>query len=420
MEGGAGADLFPLAGRRIWVAGHAGMVGSTVVRRLGGEGCEVLTVPRAELDLRRQAAVGRWIAECRPDAIVLAAATVGGIADNAARPADFLYDNLAIQANVLHAAWAAGVAKVLVLGSTCIYPRLAPQPISEDSLLAGPLEPTNEWYAVAKIAGVKLAQAYRRQHGCDFISAMPTNLYGPGDNFDSETGHVLPALIARLHGARLREASAVDLWGSGRALREFLHVDDLADALVLLLRRYSGEAPVNVGSGEEVSIAELARTVAEVVGWHGRFVLDPSRPDGAPRKLADGRRLAALGWRPRIGLREGIEATYRWFLEAGPARVRGGRPVPVLDEAQGRGSGVGAAGAAAGRCRGGRDVHPAGAAAHHVLGLDLPALVPARLPGLACPVAPDLVDAGHPAEGEPDGRYQQGQGEELGEAEHAS
>jgi GDP-L-fucose synthase len=325
MMGGPDGDLFPLAGRRVWVAGHAGMVGSAVVRRLAGEGCGILTVPRRDLDLRRQAEVERWVAARRPDAIVLAAATVGGIADNAARPADFLYDNLAIQANVLDAARRAGVAKVLVLGSTCIYPRLAPQPISEDSLLTGPLEPTNQWYAIAKIAGVKLAQACRRQHGCDFVSAMPTNLYGPGDNFDPETAHVLPALMARMHRARAEGVCEIALWGSGRALREFLHVDDLADALVLLLRRYSGEAPVNVGSGEEVSIAGLASIVAEAVGWRGRILPDPSRPDGTPRKLADSSRLRVLGWKPRIGLRQGVEATYRWFLETGPGAVRGAR-----------------------------------------------------------------------------------------------
>lgn len=311
------ANRFDPQGKRIWVAGHRGMVGSAVVRRLASEGCEVLTAPRAELDLRRQAEVEGWLDAARPDAVVLAAATVGGILANDTRPAEFLYDNLAIEANVIHASRRVGVSKLLFLGSSCIYPRLAPQPMAEDALLTGPLEPTNEWYAVAKIAGIKLCQAYRRQYGCDFISAMPTNLYGVGDNFDPRGSHVVPALLRKVHEAKEVGRDAVEVWGSGRPLREFLYVDDLADGLVFLLRNYSGEPHVNVGSGVEVSIAELARLVAETVGWRGRLVFDPAKPDGAPRKLMDVSRMAAMGWRARTGLAEGLRLTYDWFLDRG-------------------------------------------------------------------------------------------------------
>jgi GDP-L-fucose synthase len=275
----------------------------------------VLTVGRAELDLRRQAAVEAWLEAARPDAVVLAAARVGGILANATRPGEFLYDNLAIAANVVEAARRAGVAKLLFLGSSCIYPRAAAQPMAEEALLGGPLEPTNEWYAVAKIAGLKLAQAYRRQYGCDFISAMPTNLYGPGDNFDPAASHVLPALLRKVHAAKAAGAARVEVWGSGAPRREFLHVDDLADALAFLLERYSGEGHVNVGSGEEVTVRELAALVAEVVGYRGGFAFDASKPDGAPRKLLDCRRLAALGWKPKITLRTGLKQTYEWFLQ---------------------------------------------------------------------------------------------------------
>jgi len=310
---------FSLAGARVWVAGHHGMVGSALVRRLAGEDCEVVTVAHDTLDLRRQAAVEAWLAEARPDVVVVAAARVGGILANDRYPADFLYDNLAIETNLIHAAATLRVRKLLFLGSSCIYPREAPQPIPESALLSGPLEPTNQWYAVAKIAGIKLCQAYRRQHGCDFIAAMPTNLYGPGDNFDLATAHVAAALIAKAHDAKRRGLAALEVWGSGRPRREFLHVDDLADALVHLLIAYSDAEPINVGCGEDVTIADLARLVAETVGFTGALVFDPAKPDGTPRKLLDVSRLAALGWRPGIGLREGLARTYAWYVESGLA-----------------------------------------------------------------------------------------------------
>ncbi|HXZ02272.1 MAG TPA: GDP-L-fucose synthase [Stellaceae bacterium] len=313
--------LFPLNGRRVFVAGHRGMVGSALLRRLAREDCEVLTVTRREVDLRRQADVERWFAATRPDAVIVAAATVGGIFANDTRPAEFLYDNLQIAANVIEAAWRAQAKKLLFLGSSCIYPRLAPQPMVEDALLGGPLEPTNQWYAVAKIAGLKLCAAYRRQYGADFISAQPTNLYGPGDTYDLQASHVVPALIAKTHAAKLSGAREVEIWGTGMPRREFLHVDDLADVLVFLMTRYSGESHVNVGWGEDVSIRELAGLIAEVVGFTGGFRYDTARPDGAPRKLLDVSKLAAMGWRPRIGLREGLADAYRWFLaNAAPKR----------------------------------------------------------------------------------------------------
>ena len=310
---------FSLKGRRVWVAGHRGMVGSAMVRRLAREDCEILTVPRAELDLRRQADVEAWMARTRPDVVVVAAATVGGILANDTRPAEFIYDNLAIGTNLIEASRRTGVDKLLYLSSSCVYPRLAPQPIPESALLSGPLEPTNQWYAIAKIAGILLTQAYRRHDGCDFIAAMPTNLYGPGDNFDLASSHVLPALMRKLHEAKLAGRRTVEVWGSGRPLREFLHVDDLADSLVFLLGHYSDQEHVNIGSGAEVSIAELARLVAEVVGWDGELVFDSSKPDGTPRKLLDSGKLTAMGWRPRIDLREGLRQAYRWFLEHGAA-----------------------------------------------------------------------------------------------------
>lgn len=317
------APLYALNGKRVWVAGHRGLVGSAVVRRLEREPCTLVTVERSALDLRRQAELESWLERARPHAIFLAAATVGGIAANEARPAEFLYDNLMIQANVIEAARRAGVEKVLVLGSTCIYPKFAPQPIAEADLLTGPLEPTNEWYALAKIAGVKLAEAYRRQHGFDVISAMPTNLYGPGDFFAPEASHVIPALIGRIHAAVLRGEASVEIWGTGRPRREFLHCDDAADALVFLMTRYSGGSTVNVGTGEDVSILDLARLIAEIAGYRGGFHFNTERPDGTPRKLTDGRRLAALGWRARIGLREGLAATYDWYRAAlADGRVR--------------------------------------------------------------------------------------------------
>lgn len=307
--------MYELSGKRIWVAGHRGMVGSAVVRRLETEPCTILTATRAELDLTRQAEVERFVRDARPDAIVLAAAKVGGILANDTYPADFLYENLLIETSVFGAAHANGVNRLLFLGSSCIYPKLAPQPIAEDALLTGPLEPTNEWYAVAKIAGIKLAEAFRKQHGRDYISAMPTNLYGPGDNFDLKSSHVLPALIRKAHEARLSGADSITIWGSGTPRREFLHADDCADALVFLLKTYSGAEHVNVGSGTDLSILELTQLVCRVVGYTGRIVNDLSKPDGTPRKLMSAEKLSAMGWSPRIGLEAGIAETYRWFLE---------------------------------------------------------------------------------------------------------
>jgi GDP-L-fucose synthase len=306
--------LYDLRGKRVWVAGHRGMVGAALVRRLGSEDCEIVTVPRAEVDLRRQAEVEAWLAAARPHAIFVAAATVGGIYANDTRPAEFLYDNLMIAANIIAAAWRIGVEKLLFLGSSCIYPRLAPQPMSEDALLTGPLEPTNEWYAVAKIAGLKLCQAYRKQYGADFISAQPTNLYGAGDTFDLAASHVVPALLMKAHEAKETGAPSLTVWGTGTPKREFLYVEDLADALVFLMRHYSGPIPLNIGTGEEVTIRELAERVCEVVGFRGKLVFDTEKPDGTPRKLVDCRRLHALGWRHRTPLAEGLAAAYAWYL----------------------------------------------------------------------------------------------------------
>jgi len=306
--------IYPLKGKRIWVAGHKGMVGSAIVRRLASEDCEAITVDRREVDLIRQAEVEAWLTDVRPDAIVMAAAKVGGILANDTRPAEFLYQNIMIEANVIEAAHRADVNRLLFLGSSCIYPKFAAQPITEDALLTGPLEPTNQWYAVAKIAGIKLCQAYRKQYGRDYISAMPTNLYGPGDNFDPQTSHVLPALIRKAHEAREKGLAELVIWGSGSPRREFLHVDDCADALVHLLKVYSGVEHVNVGSGEDLTIRELAEIVARVVGFAGHVAMDPTKPDGTPRKLMSGARLAALGWRPRIELEDGIRETYKWYL----------------------------------------------------------------------------------------------------------
>jgi GDP-L-fucose synthase len=309
----AAPRLFPLAGRRVFVAGHRGMVGNALLRRLAAEKCALLIAGRSNVDLRRQEQVEQWFAAERPDAVFMAAATVGGILANDTRPAEFIYDNLAIANNVVEAARRAGVQKLLFLGSSCIYPRLAPQPMAEEALLTGPLEPTNQWYAVAKIAGLKLCAAYRRQYGSDFITAQPTNLYGPGDNYDLAASHVVPALIAKTHRAKLAGAPEVEIWGTGTPRREFLHVDDLADALVFLMERYSGEGHINVGCGEDVSIRELAQMIAEVVGYEGGFRYATDKPDGAPRKLLDVAKLTALGWRPRIPLRAGLESAYRWF-----------------------------------------------------------------------------------------------------------
>ncbi|ODP36463.1 GDP-L-fucose synthase [Sphingomonas turrisvirgatae] len=308
--------LYDLRGRRVFIAGSRGMVGSALVRRLASEDCEVLTAGRDVLDLLDQHAVRDWFAAERPDTVIVAAAKVGGILANDSLPADFLYDNLMIEANLIEAAHRFDAAKLLFLGSSCIYPKLAPQPIHEDSLLTGPLEPTNEWYAIAKIAGIKLAQAYRKQHGRDFISGMPTNLYGPGDNFDLRSSHVMPALLRKAHEAKLNGAPSIEIWGTGTPRREFMHVDDLADACVFLLKHYSDAPHVNIGSGEDVTIAELSQLVAEVVGFMGGIEHDLSKPDGTPRKLMDSGRLAALGWTPKIGLKAGIGDAYRAFLEA--------------------------------------------------------------------------------------------------------
>ncbi|MBB2754756.1 UNVERIFIED_ORG: GDP-L-fucose synthase [Rhizobium aethiopicum] len=307
--------MYDLSNKKIWVAGHRGMVGSALVRRLQSEGCNVITATRREVDLKRQDEVEKFVEANRPDAIILAAAKVGGILANDSYPAEFIYDNLIIEANIFEAAHRGGVERLLFLGSSCIYPKLAPQPIPEEALLTGELEPTNEWYAIAKIAGIKLAEAYRKQYGRDYISAMPTNLYGPGDNFDLNTGHVLPALIRKAHAAKLRKDPHMEVWGTGTPRREFLHVDDCADALVFLLKTYSGAQHVNVGSGTDLEIIELTRLVCRVVGYEGEIIHDLSKPDGTPRKLMSNQKLQDMGWKPRISLEDGIAATYAWFLE---------------------------------------------------------------------------------------------------------
>lgn len=289
------------------------MVGSALVRRLQSCGCEVLTSGRHQLDLRRQVEVESWVKENRPDAVFVAAATVGGILANDTRPAEFLYDNIAIETNIIEASFRARVAKLLFLGSSCIYPRLAPQPMREDSLLTGPLEPTNQWYAIAKIAGIKMCQAYRRQYGCDYISAMPTNLYGPGDNYDLVSSHVVAALIAKAHAAK-QTGEGLVVWGSGTPLREFMYVDDVADALVFLMENYSGEEHVNIGVGYDVTIRKLAEIVMRVVGLNGEIRFDPSKPDGTPRKLMDSSRLLAMGWKPKTTLEEGLAMAYESYL----------------------------------------------------------------------------------------------------------
>ena len=304
---------FDLAGRRVWVAGHRGMAGAAIVRRLQREQCEIVSVSRGELDLLRQADVHTWVADQRIDAIFLAAATVGGIMANSTRPAEFLYENLVIETNVIHAAKSAGVKKLLFLGSSCIYPRMAEQPMKEEALLTGALEPTNEWYAIAKIAGIKLCEAFRRQYGCDFISVMPTNLYGPGDRYDAESGHVVAALIMKVHAAKMANSATVELWGSGTPRREFLFTEDLADACVFVMKNYSGELFLNVGTGREMSILELAESIARVAGWKGTFTFDQSKPDGTPRKVMDVSRLTALGWRAQTPFAEGIRQAYAWY-----------------------------------------------------------------------------------------------------------
>lgn len=311
-----------LQGARVFVAGHRGLVGSALVRRLEKFGCRNLLVrSRSELDLREQAAVDDFFREHRPEFIFVAAAKVGGILANATRPAEFLHDNLAIQTNVIHAAWAHGARKLLFLGSSCIYPKLAPQPIKEEYLLTGPLEATNEAYAIAKIAGLKLAAAYHAQYGFAAISLMPTNLYGPGDNFDLETSHVLPAMIRRFHEAKISGAPSVTLWGTGTPRREFLHVDDLANAACFLMENYDSPDLLNVGVGEDLTIADLAALVARIVGYSGRIVFDSSRPDGTPRKLLNVSRIHALGWQARIPLEQGIASTYEWYVAHAAERV---------------------------------------------------------------------------------------------------
>jgi GDP-L-fucose synthase len=300
---------------KIWVAGHKGMVGSAITRCLTQRGDDVLMADRATLDLRNQSGVEVWLKQNRPAAIVFAAAKVGGIYANDTFPADFIYDNLAIEANVIHSAHLAGVDRLVFLGSSCIYPKFAPQPIKEEALLTGPLEPTNEWYAVAKIAGIKLCQAYRKQYGRRYVSVMPCNLYGPGDNFDAMTSHVLPALIRKFHEAKQKELPEVVVWGTGKPLREFLHVDDLARAVVFCLDHYDEYDHINCGAGSEISIGGLAEIIAGAVGYRGNILFDTTKPDGTPRKLMDSSRIAALGWKPEISLEDGIARTYHWYLE---------------------------------------------------------------------------------------------------------
>lgn len=306
--------MYELKGKKVYVAGHRGMVGSAIMRLLAARGIEVITAPRS-VDLREQGEVRDWFSNNRPDVAIVAAAKVGGILANDSHPAEFLYDNLMIEANVIEAAYRSKIEKLLFLGSSCIYPKLAPQPISEEALLTGPLEPTNEWYAIAKIAGIKLCQAYRKQYGSDFISAMPTNLYGPGDNFDLQSSHVLPALIRKAHDARLAGAKSIEIWGTGTPRREFLHVDDLAKGCVFLLENYSDSDHVNLGSGKDLTINELVEIVCKIVGFAGDIVCDTSKPDGTPHKLMDGAKISAMGWSPQISLSNGIDDTYKWFLE---------------------------------------------------------------------------------------------------------
>jgi GDP-L-fucose synthase len=307
--------VFPLAGKRVFVAGNRGMVGAALIRRLATEECEVLVADRTQADLMDQASTRALLMAMRPDAVIIAAAKVGGILANDSWPADFLYNNLMIAANLVEASHRADVNRLLFLGSSCIYPKFAAQPIVEEAMLEGALEPTNQWYAIAKIAGIKLAQAYRKQHGRDYISAMPTNLYGPGDNFDLTSSHVIPALMRKVHELRVAEGPALSVWGSGAPRREFLHVDDCADACVTLLRDYSDDIHVNVGSGEDLTIKDLAKLICEVIGYNGTIEFDSSRPDGTPRKLMSIERLRAMGWSPRTPLREGLARTYAWMLE---------------------------------------------------------------------------------------------------------
>jgi GDP-L-fucose synthase len=308
--------IFSLAEKRVWVAGHRGMVGQALVRRLAAESCEILTINRGSVDLRRQEEIEAWMSHTRPQAVFMAAATVGGILANSSYPGNFLYDNLMMATNVIEASRRVGVDKMIFLGSSCVYPKFAPQPIREEMLLSGPLEPTNEWYALAKIAGLKLCAAYRKQFGCDFISVQPANLYGPGDNFHPEHSHVPAALMRRFHHAKIEQHPSVSVWGSGTPRREFLFIDDLADACVFVIKHYSADEPLNIGTGEDLTISDFAHLVADVIGYNGRIVFDLSKPDGTPRKVLDVSRLAELGWKSQTPLREGLEHTYRAFLEA--------------------------------------------------------------------------------------------------------
>ncbi len=314
--------LFDLRGKRVYVAGHNGLAGSAIVRRLAGEGCEILTASRQTLDLTRQSDTERWLEQMKPDAVIIAAGLVGGILANQTFPANFITDNLAICLNLIRGSHKAGVKKLLALGSSCIYPKFAPQPMPEDALLTGPLEPTNEWYAVAKIAAIKLCEAYRRQHGADFISAMPTNLYGRGDNYHAQNSHVPPALLRRFHEGKLANAPTVTVWGTGKPRREFLCSDDLADACVFLMKHYSDLQFLNVGTGEDVTIADFAGEVASVVGYKGKIAYDTSRPDGSPQKLLDVSKIKKLGWTPKIKLHDGLAGAYADFL-AGGGRLSG-------------------------------------------------------------------------------------------------
>jgi len=307
--------LYSMSGKRVWVNGAGGMVGSALVRALANENCEILTTASTTLDLRRQADVEAWMEAEKPDAVFLCAATVGGILANDTRPAEFIYDNLSIEANVIHSAWQTGVEKLLFMGSACIYPRDAAQPMVEECLLSGPLEPTNEWYAIAKIAGIKLCQAYRKQYGADFISAQPINLYGPGDNYDLKNSHVVPALLQKAHTAKEEGAASMEIWGSGKPKREFLYVDDVADAMVFLMKNYSDALQLNIGCGKDMSIRELAEMVAKVVGFEGKLVFDASKPDGTPRKLLDTTKLGALGWTPTTAFEDGLKNSYAWLLK---------------------------------------------------------------------------------------------------------
>jgi len=307
--------MYGLAGKRVYVAGHNGMVGRAVAKALAGENCKVLTAERQDADLLRQSEVETWMAHQKPDAVVVCAARVGGILANDTYPADFIYDNLMIEANLIRASFDIGVEKLLFLGSSCIYPKLAPQPIAEEALLTGALEPTNQWYAIAKIAGIKMCQAYRKQHGVDFISAMPTNLYGPHDNFDLQSSHVIPALMRKCHEAKLAGEATMEVWGSVKVMREFLHVEDCAAGIVFLLKHYSDMSHVNLGTGEDVTIRKLAETITKTVGFEGILSFDASKPDGTPRKLLDVSKINNLGWRHQLDLETGLAGTYQWFVE---------------------------------------------------------------------------------------------------------